>query len=344
MSTKNNTIAISNMKTQDITPVPSEKFKNLMPTVLRPMRFSFELTNCHNAMANGIRRVLCTEYQALALNIAPESIESSDRYILKDFIVSRIRCIPVLQNTDPKSVYSLECINSTSDVMTVKTNQIKLLKDGKTMPQRITDETIPIIDLNPGCYIKLNKIYIDQGYCSSYGGYTISCGDFCVALDVEPRNLYTSTGVSSAVSDPRHFKVQFDTNGTMPPKTFLLEGLKSLVARLDNIVSSLHLIQSIIPKVDPSSVLKNINGSSTAPTVESNLHKLVIRNETHTIGNIIVKTVCDLYPNIQAITYTTNDINKILTIEIRDSNPSGVLNSAIKKAISDIKTLIGQVN
>jgi DNA-directed RNA polymerase subunit L len=344
MSAKNNTITISNIKSQDITPVPSEKFKNLMPTVLRPMRFSFEISNCNNAMANGIRRVLCTEYQAMALNIASESVETNDRYILKDFITSRIRCIPILQNTDPKSVYTLECINSTSDVVTVKTNQIKLLKDGKIMPQRITDETILIIDLNPGCYIKLNKIFIDQDYCSNYGGYTISCGDFCVALDVEPRNLYENTGVSSAVSDPRHFKIQFDTNGTMAPKAFLLEGLKSLISRLDNIVSSLHLIQSIIPKSDQSSVLKNINGSSSATTFENNLHKLVIRNETHTIGNIIVKTVCDLYPNIQAITYTTNDNNKILTIDIRDNNPSGVLNSAIKKAVSDLRSLIGQLN
>jgi DNA-directed RNA polymerase subunit L len=47
-----------------------------------------------------------------------------------------------------------------------------------------------------------------------------------------------------------------------------------------------------------------------------NQYVLYIEGESDTIGNLIVKTTDELYPDVEAITYSTTAIGRSLTIKI----------------------------
>ena len=80
-------------------------------------------------------------------------------------------------------------------------------------------------------------------------------------------------------------------------------------------------------------------------TPVSNVYKdiaiLKLNNESDTTGNLLVKAICELYPDISAVTYNVNDITKELTLRLRTNNdPKKIIEHAIDyniKIINNIK-------
>jgi DNA-directed RNA polymerase subunit L len=287
-----------------------------LKTVLKPVACSFEIHGVNVAIANGIRRAILSEVKSCALNFAYDDFETNDPFMrLADFIQNRIQSIPIHQSVDRKLIFKLNVLNGTHSLMTITTADLEVISGNKADARNLFDQTIPIATLNPNKYMKIDKIFIETGYAYTFAGFGQASGASCITLDQVPYNMYDRTGTSSCVSDPRSHKIMFDTNGTVDPKKYIAAACDEIMNRLDQIRKLLYTLQQI-----------------------GDVHVLVVNGENDTTGNIIVKTICDIYPEIPACTYKVDHVNKSLTLRVRTQDPSAadVINTSIKHSLDTL--------
>ena len=310
---------VSNVKIKDISPsLPGEAGK-LLPKVLKPVRCSFELNGVNLALARGITRVIQSELLVKVLTFDDGDYETNDDFMLRDFVKNRVMCIPIKQAENLGEVFTLSVINNTHAPMYVKTAKIQRARGNAGLP---CNETADVAFIAPNKYLTIKKMYVIEGYGYNFGGMTLTSGALNVPLDVEPINLYTGKGVSSSVSNPQKHKIQFDTNGTIEPKKVVAMACKEIIRRLEGIRELMYTMRK-----------------------SGETHKLTIKGENSTTGNIVMRMVCDMYPDVDAITYNVDAIDRVLDISIKSDDPNEILQGAIKSAIiilKDIGNAIGQ--
>jgi DNA-directed RNA polymerase subunit L len=140
-----------------------------------------------------------------------------------------------------------------------------------------------------------------------------------LAVDQIPINPYEpeAGGVPSAIANAQVWNVAFDTNGILPPK-------KIVAAACDNIIGRVNNLREL---------LYNINSSGDE-------YILIVDGESDTIGNLIMRTTCELYPDINAVTYSTAHIGRALTIRMRcDEDINIIYNTVIAYLDKTFKTI-----
>lgn len=314
------TIIVSDLNINDITPVIANERANAIlqnDIVLRPAECSFVISGVSTAIANGLRRTISSGVSAYRLSFDLTDMETNDPFMkLGDFVRDRINAIPIMQNVDGGLVLKLDYKNATAIPAYVYTSDLVVVTGKQNIIKTLFDRRIPIVQLQATKYIRIDKIFIERGYEYNHGSYALSSGATCVPLDQEMFNMYTGVGVSSAVAAPRKHKISFETNGNIQPLDLIKRACAEITDRLDKIKLMLHMI---VPIAD--------------------YHKLVINGEDDTTGNIIVSTVCELYPTINACNYKVDHVNKVLTISIRCPDPNDILTMSIMNAIETIEAI-----
>lgn len=318
-------VKVGNLVIADISPKLTGAAGALLPTVLKPERCVFELHDVSTAVARAIARVLQSELPVRAWTFDDDDFETNDAFTLRDFVKNRVMCIPIKQGTPEGAEYELDVINNTHTVMYVKTRQIKMVKGGKGSAAKQPgdlpcDETVDIAFIEPNKYIRIKKLYVATGYGYNFAGFSVASGVANVPLDVDMLNMFEKTGVSSSVSDPRHHRVQFDTNGTINPKKAVVAACGEIVRRLENILEQLYTVRK-----------------------SGDAHKLTIKGENSTTGNLIMKTACDLYPDITAITFNVDVVNRVMEITLKADEPGEILTAAIKHASAIMKEVAREI-
>jgi DNA-directed RNA polymerase subunit L len=280
---------VKNLTVEDLSPdVKDPEAVKLLPTTIRPQRVVLELHDVNVAISNGIRRVLLSEYPTYYMTFDNADFRTNNPHTLNDYTRDRIKCIPILQSTNPKTVFKLNVLNNTDIPMRVKSGNI----EGLVKMKLPFNETFDIAMLDPGKFLTIDKITIARTTGDQGPAVVANCAS--VALDQTPIDLNTGEGTPSSLSDPRVFRLSFVLNGTVDHKTLLTTACDEIIRRLETVIKS----------------IPNIHNSE-------DIYYLVLPNETHTIGNIIVKGICEQYPDIPAATYTQNTIARTCTVNIR---------------------------
>lgn len=168
--------------------------------------------------------------------------------------------------------------------------------------------------MEPGKTIKIN-IRVGQEFNYNRGFGALSLAHHCVslALDVTPINTFeikngAPVGISSSVANPTNYKIGFNTNGTMTPQNIV-----KVVC--DNIIERVKAVEGLLYAIEEN----------------NDEHILVIDGETDTIGNLFMRTISDIYPDITAVTYSTSNVGRSITIKIRcDEDISTIYDGAIR--------------
>lgn len=309
-----NAVQVKNVKVTSLAPkVKDPDVAALLPTVLVPERTEMEIHGVNTAIANGLRRVITSESPAWRLNFDHASFHTNDPFILVDYIRKRINNIPIKQDTSAKLTFRLNVLNNTDVNMRVKTGLME--PAGKAKP--VFNETFDVCMLGPGKYITIDNIYLQRGYGYMHGGYNMACNVAAVPLDQTPLDTATGVGVPSGLSDPRVHRLAFTTNGTISNGEIMKIACDEIATRLDNVIKS-------IPNV--------YNADDT--------YHLVLKKETHTIGNILMKSIVEEYPDVPAVTYTTDELAKTTTISIRTTDDiETMLIDVCKKNIKIVNTI-----
>lgn len=322
MSASKNIKIVGATSVKDLIPDVPAYARNLMPkSALVQQEFSFELHGANIAIANGLRRVIESGVLVKSLFAAQEDIESNDPFVIPEYIAQRIRLIPCRQNVPLSAIFAVDLINNTADIMEVLAgNILGENNEAKSAKTPYFDDTITLTDLNPNKFLKIKKITVMQGRGYDYGGFTVAHGCVCLPLD---KNLPEK--MSSSVSDVRDHLIRFQTNGTEKPEVIVKNACEEMIERLKTIDSKLatHL--------------------HTQGTANSKIHRLVIEGEDDTTGNILMKTILDIEPDISACVYTVNSIDKNMQLEIRHLEPKHLISRAIYESVQILNAISKQI-
>jgi DNA-directed RNA polymerase subunit L len=284
-------LSVTDFKVEKMIPNVPPQYKHLLPTVLTQERCTFTINGCSNAVSNAIRRTAACELKVAYLNCQYEDIETDDPFIIPEMIQKRLRMIPLLQSVNAASVFSLAVTNTSIGTMDVKSRDLNS-KAGKYF-----DETYTILTLGAGRFLRINnvKVAYEYGYVQDYGMCSVAFNAVSVCTDVKPINMYEPdpNQVRSQISDPRVWNISFNTNGTMPARAIVKTSCEEIINRLKTVLSLLYTIVN-----------------------NENKYTLIIHGDSDTIGNLLVKTIDELYPDVEAATYSVPAIERSVSIKI----------------------------
>jgi len=307
---------ITNEKTISLAPnaadLPDSLPAHLLPTVLKPVQFSMDVTGVSTALMRALARSVQSGITVRVMELV--SADTNNPFHLPEYIAGNIAMVPILQTTPLGTKIKLDVENTTAANKDVTTAD---LQTGLAKP--ITDSQIVLFDLPPNTFCKFEMTVI-EGRGRDKGWFTVTSSIANVPIDVDMINTYERTGKSCSESDARDHRLQFITNGTIAPEKIVRLALESLKQRLIS-------IQEVVYKV----------------ARHGTTYKLAVENEDDTTGNLLMKTITELYPDIAAAVYHVDIINRVLTLSLRDDNPNEVIIAAVKSAVETISEIQKQI-
>lgn len=271
---------------------------------------SFDIKKSNTSIVNGFRRVVSDELPVKYLSIELNDVDTSDRFIFSDVIKDNIGFIPLDQTVPNDVMFTLSVTNSSLRPIYIYSHDIEVnsKKNPKLNGKLFFRPNIRIGVLNSARYIKINNIKVKESV-----GY--ECTYACVVANVCYEPL---TEESSLIADPSSFKMSIQTNGSIDPKVMVKNAITELIRRLQLFI-------------DTDFVKRN--------ELDTTIYS--IKNETHTIGNIITRHVYILDPSVKLINYKIIHPSKNeIEINIKHPNPDKILNDAAELAIKSLNNLL----
>lgn len=302
-------IKVSDIKVTKFDIKLKDGLEHLIPTTNIPHHIEFVLSGVSNAVSNAIRRTVLCELPVYHLECEYENIKTNDAHIIPEMLQKRLMMIPINQTASGK--FELEAMNSDVLPLDVKTSEFKYNGKSKDLP---FNGTITFVTLNPGKFIKISDIVIKRnyGYQTGYGMLSLGMNAASIALDQEPLNMYEGTGIPSREADPRVWKISFNTNGTMPPHEVVKFACDNIISRLNNVIDMLYSIES-----------------------NDDQYILSLHGESHTIGNLLMKTINELYPGIIAVVYNVVSVERLMILRVRsDDEIKPIITAVVKYLIN----------
>ena len=266
-------VTVDGIKVTDISPILTGPAAKLLPVVLKPQLCEFNIRGANAKIANGIRRVISSGVKTIRLTFDLEDYETNDPFAkLNDLMLLAVQSIPIKQDTPKDATFSINVKNSESQSMNITAGDI--ISDKQSV-KNIFDHATPLMPLAPNKYLKIKKIYIDEGYEHEHGTFCLSSAASSIPLDQTPYDMYTKRGVSASFADPREHRIRFETHGQINPLKLVRLACEEIISRLNKTREMLYTLEQV-----------------------DDFHKLVVIGEDYTVGMIIFHTVCDLYTEI----------------------------------------------
>lgn len=277
-----------------------------------------EIAGVPTAVANGLRRVLKDEMRGRCLTFDREGFkreESTDRFMDHDFVLTRMRMIP-LRPQIPEQVVknlrlSLFAENTSDNVMTVYSGDLVVAQGDLSEP--LFNPTHELAFLQPGCTLRIDDIYLAEGFGRQDAAFIVAVRTVSRPLDLEevPRAETHDSGgkateqsgftESSLVANPRRHEISAFFPAV--PEG----GHVSLVAVCDAcavVMERLRFIQGVLQTPGATQRASNAYYLTSAEDGGRTKGILGIRDETDTIGNILARSVYELAPDISFVGYT----------------------------------------
>lgn len=314
--------------------------KNLIPKKDK-ITVYFELKETNADMANAIRRCLINELEILSLSFNEyDDMDTTDAYILSDFIKKNIELLPINQELEEKYdikelTLELELENKTDEIIDITSSDFTAYyKDKKIDITEIVNENIVISRLHPGDNILIKNIFIEKGVGKTDAGkFSAFSNTTYKIIDVIPLDEETGDGQSSMVSNPAHFAISYTTHRNIKhPKKMMIKCCDTLIRRLENILTDLQNINNKSDYYYSDLLQLETNG---------NIKKLLIKGEQWTLINLISRYCFILTKgNIKfvapALIHPEKDMG---VINITHPEFSKLINDAIKKIINELNDI-----
>lgn len=314
---------VSDIKITDLTPViKNPALAKLVPKTLLSKHISFTISGVNNAISNALRRTIACELLVNGLHAEYEHVKTNDMFVIPEMILGRLKMVPIDQTCPLDAVFELDVTNKTAGELDVKMGDMRIVNPGhgkKPLRELPFNHTTTIVTLKPGKSMKISNIGLHQDYCYhlGYGAYVVACNVASVAVDQQPINLYEGGGIPSSISNPQVWKISFNTNGTLPPREIITVACDNIIARVTAIKELLFSIEN-----------------------NNDEYILTINGESDTIGNLFMRTINDIYPDIRAVVYSTSSVGRVLTLRIRcDEDINTIYDTTIKHIVKVFNTI-----
>lgn len=338
-----------------------EKLFHLKRLPLAQAAVEIEFKGISTAAVNAFRRVSMDEMLGYAFKVPIDGFNielTTDCYMLPQFVNTRITCIRLRPQISPDIVsklrLKLDVSNKNATVMAVYAGDLEVYEG--SMPDPLFNPTTKIAILQPGKRLVINGIFISTGYGRDNSVYNVACRGAYTHRDIEQ---YTDAEtreeqgvaadlsgykVSTLVANPRHHVF----TAILPAITPKLTEARTVFA--DVCVNIKERLRLIMTSVERHAEASSGGIQYTVIDLEAGLYEgiLQVPGETHTIGELLRRTIYDLVPDVAYIAYTivshdrlqisirhTSDVTKILlqaltsAIELYDRLQEGIMAARI---------------
>jgi len=299
-----------------------EKNKDLIP-IFKPETLSFNIYNTKSSFVNGIRRCIIDELLVKNLYYDMSEFSSNDKFLLSDFIQNRLQSISILQDIDEKKKFSLNIYNNTTKIMYIYSNSI--INQNSNDKTIYFNQNIKICDLKPNKSLNINNIIIKSDYGFNNNIYSIGCASYEVINMDMNKNQSLNT-------EPSDFKFYIYSNGNINSNNILIKSCSTLIERLDK-------INNLILTYDNESIYND----ELIINKNENLSSYFIKNEYHTLGNLLVDYMFDLDKSTKLLNYNNDHPSKNeIIIKTDNSDSDNLLQQAIINIKKDMEFLKNQ--
>ncbi len=311
-------IKVENIIVSDQRPkVRDKEIAKLLPNTLFPQGIKFRVSPVSNAVSSAIRRTVTCELPVRSMVCDRECITTTDVFIIPDMVMKRFKMIPIDQSVSMDAVFDLEVENTSSVEIDVKSSSLR----GRGMKHSPFNHTYTLFTLKPEKSIKITGITVQEfyGYIVGDGMCVLGYQGASTAVDVKPINVFDPhpDQISCRESNAQVWDIAFNTNGTMPAKDIVAFACDVIIERLKSVIGLLDTIE-----------------------YDNDIYTLIIPGESHTIGNLFMRTICDMFPNVDAVVYDSDQFVRQAKIRIRyESDIRAVFITTIKY-LTDVYTQI----
>lgn len=290
--------------------------KTLIPDFNHSL-LSFNIYNTKSSFVNSIRRCILDELLVKSLYFDISNISTNDKFILNDLIQDRIQLISIDQSIDKSKTFSIDVHNTTTNLMSVNTNMLQ--NSDKKDNRKYFNQNIKLCDLKPNRFITINNININSDYGINNNIYSIGRASYeVINMDMNKHQ--------SLSTDSTDFTFYIYSNGNITTQNILFQSIDNLIQRLNH-------IYDLIDKYNND----NINDELII-NINNNITTFYIKNEYHTLGNLIVDYMFELDTSTKLLNYNNeHPLKNEITIKTDNSTP----NKLILQAISNIKIDFG---
>ena len=332
----NNNITYENSKFTQII----ENNRHLLPNMNKES-ISFDIINSNEAFANAIRRTFNDELPTKCLETLYHNVNTNDKFILIDNIIERINLISILQTIDISTIFSLNMHNDTNDIINIYTKD--LINKNKNDKTQYFNLNIQICSLRPNRHLNITNIHPGINY--GYNNSIYSIGSF------KYEAINTDFTIPSLNNDVKDYRLELINNSNISIKNLINLIYETLYIRLKKIqeyindynieknADDIHKINDDIYIIQNNNV-KDTNVLDNNIKVDKsfdNLYEIHIKDECHTVGNLLTKYIFLQLPSIEYINYRLHHpLTRKLIITIKHSNYKKIINDAIESIIKDL--------
>lgn len=209
------------VKPHDYSKLPKE-FKHLLPDNLETSDVKLVLDKVDNSISNAIRRTLLGELPVIVMRCKYEDIDTDDEYLHKDIVLNRFPLIPLLQNVNMNTTFSLKATNNDSITRSIKLREIT--------PNKWFDGNITLCELRKGKYLKISNIRLELATDKGYASMASNCASIA---NVEPINHYTKKGVPVGINNASQWSIKFTNLGCYKPWDLYIYALDTIIKRVE---------------------------------------------------------------------------------------------------------------
>jgi DNA-directed RNA polymerase subunit L len=321
------------------------KCLNLVPDLMKYLpknikyKVSFELKDTNSDIANGLRRCLLNETPTKCLQYNENSdVETSDPYILSDFLKKQIELIPINQDVEYDDLtITLDIKNNTDEIIDVLTQNFTIKKKDTEIPvDKVMSPLLVISRLRPEEYLKIKNITVKIGIGRDDAAAFCNISNiYYKPIDVVPLNTETKKGESSMTSTPTHFKIGYSTHrNTSKPLMLVKKACTVIIERLELILADIKNISDSADYYYSDLIQMETNG---------NVKEIQFKNENWTTANLIARFCYILTKgNIKFVTPAIiHPENEIAMVKISHPEFCKLIQDAIKKIIEEFTTIKG---
>lgn len=280
---------------------------------------SFDMLGAYVELANGIRRTLIEELPVQCLHVEEQDIETDDEFIMLHLLQRSINMIAINQNSSATDTADMRLgvQNNTAEVLCLTAANIT--GGNRVIPHK----NVPIINLRPGCYVKIGRFSLQRGM----GKDDMQKFSFLNNVQyhirgVEHYNNLIKRGKRAIEYDPDTFTISYETCGTCDALYPVRLACESMIARLQK-------ISEILGGNDPEMQLNIV--------VHDSYHEYKISGFYITEANMIAKQCYRLDPNIEFVSGGVQRFdNQICNIKIKHAEHLELLRRAVQQAIKDV--------
>ena len=288
------------------------------------------------ALVNALRRTVTDEMPGHRLTVVQnglDTVNTTEPFMVPFFVHERIMQIPLwFGATEGDQRFRIDVRNTGTSNLAVYSSDMKPL-GGED--HAMFNPTFEVGFLRPGNRLYIHEVLVTRGLGRDHASYNVMCCARFRHLDIaeHPRSAtHAADGAhvndsgyatSVLVADPR----RHEFSAMLPATQHESDAVNAMVDACDHLAGRLRRAQAAVGGAQYAAI-----------QLENGLTEGILQlpGETHTVGELLRRKVCDLYPDVSYVSQQEIAHEGVMRFVLRLGDATAALVEAIRACIEDV--------